>query len=724
MRVPFQGSPQVGVTSMPGGNLDAPAMQTNIGAGLERSGQVATQASGETERIALDMQARANQVKVDDAQNKIMQAAQYLQHDKGKGFQSLKGRYALEKPDGSYFNLPEDYTNQLKSKVTDAMETLGNDAQKEAFQKWSTPYLTAFNGRAVAHEAEQYGQYQQSVSQGAISTALNDGALNWNNPQALSDAASRINAHSYELGKLSGANSGMAIDMFAKKNTSALYKTAALAALDAGNVSYAHELITQHKDAMTGDDMIAVTGHLKREFDSQLSQQAAMDTIRQFAPNIYASDTERLFNISVTSQESGGNQFGADGKPLTSRAGAIGIAQIMPGTGPEAAKLAGVPWDENRFKNDPQYNKALGLAYFQKQIQTYNGDPAKALAAYNSGPGALDAAIGKAADALASGRMPANRDMPWLEYLPKETQNYVTNGLTKYYSGGGQSAKPSMADIANHIDSRTDLSATQKQMAIQSAQQHVTYINADIKQKEDDSVANAVQWATQNNYDFNGMPLSIKGAIPPDKLAAVRNTIASLAKGNMTDDPKAYQAAVTNPQLIAKMSDSEWYTYSVEHFTPETKKQLDAYRAKVINPTSTKNSPDDLDYSSINRVFDQKMREMGIDPTPSEKDKAAMQSIGAKRAAMNQLILDMQRNSGKKMTDAELTKAINQAFLQQVTVPGFFTSSNKPMMSIKPGDVPPVAAQRIRQQLVAEGVADPTDADVLEHFISERAHGR
>jgi soluble lytic murein transglycosylase len=724
MRVPFNGSPQVGVTSMPGGALDAPAMQTNIGANLEQAGQALHRASGATGDVALNMQARANQVKVDDAQNKIIEAAQFLQHDKDNGFQSLKGRYALEKPDGSYFNLPDDYTTQLKSKVTDAMETMGNDAQKEAFQKWSMPYLTAFNGRATAYEAEQYGQYRQSVSQGAISTALNDGELNWNNPEALSDAASRINAHSYELGKLSGANSGVALDMFARKNTSALYKTAALAALDAGNVSYAHGLITQHKDSMTGDDMLSVTGHLKREFDSQLAQQAAMDTVRQFAPNIYASDTERLFNIGVISQESGGKQFDANNNPLTSRAGAIGIAQIMPSTGPEAAKLAGVPWDESRFKNDPQYNKALGLAYFQKQIQTYNGDPAKALAAYNAGPESLDAAIGKAADALKDGKMPANRDMPWLEYLGKETQNYVTNGMTKYYNGGGQGAKPSMTDIANHIDSRTDLSATQKQMAIQSAQQHVTYINADIKQKEEDSVANAVQWLTQNSYDFNSMPLSIKGAIPSDKLALVRNIGASLAKGNMTDDPKAYQAAVTNPQLIAKMGDSEWYNYSLTHFTPETKKQMDVLRAKTINPTSTKNSPDDLDYASINRVFDQKMQEMGVDPTPKGTDKAGMQSIGAKRAAMNTIILDMQRNSGKKLSDAELIKAINQVFLQQVTVPGFFTNSDKPMMSIKPSDVPPIAAQRIRQQLAAEGVADPTDADVLEHFISERAHGR
>jgi soluble lytic murein transglycosylase-like protein len=73
-------------------------------------------------------------------------------------------------------------------------------------------------------------------------------------------------------------------------------------------------------------------------------------------------------------QESGGKQFGKDGKPLTSSAGAVGIAQVMPGTGPEAAKLAGLPWDVRRYHQDAGYNEALGKAYMAKQLQTFGGD--------------------------------------------------------------------------------------------------------------------------------------------------------------------------------------------------------------------------------------------------------------------------------------------------------------------------------------------------------------
>ena len=130
-------------------------------------------------------------------------------------------------------------------------------------------------------------------------------------------------------------------------------------------------------------------------------------------------DTNKLFD-SLLLTESNGQQFKADGSVVTSPKGATGIAQVMPATGPEAAKLAGLPWDEARFKGDVEYNKALGRAYFTQQLKTFE-DPAKALAAYNAGPGATRDAIAKAEK--------AGNPASWLSFLPKETQDYVPNTL-------------------------------------------------------------------------------------------------------------------------------------------------------------------------------------------------------------------------------------------------------------------------------------------------------
>lgn len=131
---------------------------------------------------------------------------------------------------------------------------------------------------------------------------------------------------------------------------------------------------------------------------------------------------DKIFDVGVLGQESGYKQTNADGTPLTSPKGATGIAQVMPATGPEAAKLAGLPWDENKFKTDKDYNAALGKAYFNKQVADF-GDPQKALAAYNAGPGAMRAAEKKAAE--------AGTPNDWLKFLPEETQKYVPGVLNR-----------------------------------------------------------------------------------------------------------------------------------------------------------------------------------------------------------------------------------------------------------------------------------------------------
>lgn len=129
---------------------------------------------------------------------------------------------------------------------------------------------------------------------------------------------------------------------------------------------------------------------------------------------VRGSEDEDIFEKGIIGAESRGRQFDKEGRPLTSSAGAIGIAQVMPGTAPEAARLAGLEYDPVRYRNDPEYNKALGKAYFNKQLETF-GSEDKAAAAYNAGPGALRKALQRA----------EREGGDYLSYLPAETRAYV-----------------------------------------------------------------------------------------------------------------------------------------------------------------------------------------------------------------------------------------------------------------------------------------------------------
>lgn len=88
---------------------------------------------------------------------------------------------------------------------------------------------------------------------------------------------------------------------------------------------------------------------------------------------------------------------------VTSRAGAMGLSQLMPAT----ARGLGV---SNPY--DPEQNLMAGAKYLSQMLAKFGGDPKLALAAYNAGPGAVERA----------GGVPPYR----------ETQNYVKRILERY----------------------------------------------------------------------------------------------------------------------------------------------------------------------------------------------------------------------------------------------------------------------------------------------------
>lgn len=122
----------------------------------------------------------------------------------------------------------------------------------------------------------------------------------------------------------------------------------------------------------------------------------------QIAPLAAKYGVDESLVRAVIRMESGGQTAAVSPK------GAMGIMQLMPGT----ARMLGV---EDPF--DPAQNLEGGIKYLSQLSDKYQGDMTKTLAAYNAGPGRVDA----------YGGIP-----PFAE-----TQNYVKNVLAMYRRNSG-----------------------------------------------------------------------------------------------------------------------------------------------------------------------------------------------------------------------------------------------------------------------------------------------
>jgi len=104
-----------------------------------------------------------------------------------------------------------------------------------------------------------------------------------------------------------------------------------------------------------------------------------------------------------------------------SGANAMGLMQILPGTGMTVARQIGVPWGGAASLYDPDTNIVLGTAYLRQLLDKYGGQPYFAIAGYNAGPAPLMR--------WQSQRPGMDPDF-WIETISyKETREYVARVL-------------------------------------------------------------------------------------------------------------------------------------------------------------------------------------------------------------------------------------------------------------------------------------------------------
>ncbi|MBU8977433.1 lytic transglycosylase domain-containing protein [Lysobacter sp. MMG2] len=104
-----------------------------------------------------------------------------------------------------------------------------------------------------------------------------------------------------------------------------------------------------------------------------------------------------------------------------SGANAMGLMQILPGTGQGVAAKLGLPWGGADSLYDPDTNIVLGTAYLRQLMDKYGGQPYQVIAGYNAGPAPL---------ARWQSQRPGMDPEFWIETISyKETRDYVARVL-------------------------------------------------------------------------------------------------------------------------------------------------------------------------------------------------------------------------------------------------------------------------------------------------------
>lgn len=393
---------------------------------MGQMGQALSQAGAVGSRIAMAMQEQVDQVRVNDAVNQARQAAQDLAYNPQTGYLNLKGHEALERPEGKA--LPEEYGQKLQDHLTALESKLSTDTQRQAFRANAQALHTQFLGQAQSHMLGEFRSHAMSVQDGTIALADNDARLHWNKPDLIAPALGAAKAAVVEKGRVAGWSASQT-EAALLTTTGKVHSAVIMSALENGNPTYAMGYLERNKAEMTADDILRVQGHVHKEMWQQAAAGAVSTATADAVPKMAPTHFDRMVHITAMT-ESGGRETDAQGRTITSPKGAQGVMQVMPGTNKDPGYGVKPAAD-----NSPEERARVGRDYLQAMLRVY-GDPAKAWAAYNAGPGALDKAM------KASRNEHTGQPGDWLAFMPKETQAYVAKNMKALGSGEARQRPP------------------------------------------------------------------------------------------------------------------------------------------------------------------------------------------------------------------------------------------------------------------------------------------
>lgn len=437
---------------------------------------------------------------------------------------------------------------------------------KRALQDRLDKYHGLYNDDMAEYVSGQEKAYGLSVGKARLTNFAENAAAHWDKPELRTSFIADGQAQLRDVLRMQGITDPEIVKAEELKYVSSIHTGIVDNFLVNEDIDAAQAYLEANADAIDLGDELKLRQALKGPLQLRQSAVDAMSAapgMTAAAPSSKAAGDRGMFG-TILSIEGGTD---AKGNFLTSPKGAVGPAQVMPGTAPEAARLAGLKWDEKRYRTDPEYNKALGEAYFKEQLRTF-GDPDLAAAAYNAGPGAVEKALKKGGD--------------WLSHLPAETQDYVAK-FRKRGSGGAeqQARRWDKEGWYASIDAKADSEGwtfERRERAKEYADRQIARDEQLLARREDEADRQASEIILSRGAGFTD-PSQIPTGVWSNMSARSRAAAMSAAEANRkSKEAKANGDTATSLELLRILKPDEFSNVNLGEYahmmTPAELQQL------------------------------------------------------------------------------------------------------------------------------------------------------
>jgi soluble lytic murein transglycosylase-like protein len=375
----------LGNTPTPQPTLGVVGIQAND-SGLEAPGQAMAAAGKSIIAVGEDIareQEKIDTVRVEDAWNQYKTAALDITTG-ADGVLTVQGANAVNG------NLLQKASTALTTQREALLQTLGTDEQRKRFAQRTQITDLQTKQQVLGHLMKEHVAYSKDVFGGSEAAAKAQVAAAPTDPGVFLGARDTVMAQADYYLREAGVSAPGAIKAFKDKLSDGLWATR-IDTLLYSNPVLADAMFRANEKEIKSPEVRLLLQNKTREAAMSVSSAAEAqrlidDTRALVAPRPSARATPEggpqspdALVDAVIRQESGGNPVAVSPK------GAVGLMQVMPGTAKQMAAKLGMPYDEAKLR-DPVYNKQIGVAYLNEQLERFGGNQTLALAAYNAGP--------------------------------------------------------------------------------------------------------------------------------------------------------------------------------------------------------------------------------------------------------------------------------------------------------------------------------------------------